>query len=326
MIPTIAILTLASAAIMQGRTERIQAQFGALGKRRMGKNQKEIYTDMVKDAGWWTPERISSWIGLSLSKSKKLLESLDARGLLEKRRNPSVDGGFEYRTSMDLIDVLVEEEGAPQAWKHHKMRIESEVLGTSMTMHDEAILRMGIKGLSVDRIAALMNETPSTIRMKLRRFGVLAGTRADTRKFSRRKLMKLHREGKTDIEIAEILGVSRSAIQKARSELDVDPVDRSVDPDAVRALHARGMNDPAIAKELGTTKTAVTRVRRTLGLPTQSRAKTEIDEDTLRALHAQGLSDGAIAKELGVSRTHVLKARKRLGLPAAKQRGGQRKP
>jgi predicted transcriptional regulator len=325
MISGIALLTLVSAALVQRRDSNAEPSFGALGTRRMGRNQKEVYADMIQDAGWWTPERISSWIGLSLSKSRKLLEGLNARGLLEKRENNSVAGGFEYRTSMDLIDILVEEEGAPQSWKHHKMRIESEILGTSMTMHDEAILRMGIKGLSVNRIAVLMNESPLSVRTKLRRFGVLAGTRAKSRKFSRSKFKRLHAEGKTDIEISEILGVSRSAVQKARSELGLDPVDRSLDADSLRALHAKGLRDAEIAKALDATKTAVTRLRRELGLPTQSRVKTQISDDQLRSLHAQGLSDGEIAKQLTVSRTHVLKARKRLGLPSAKKRGGQRR-
>lgn len=293
----------------------------------MGKVQKEILADMKREPIWWTAESVSSWLGMSLSKATALLDSLYRRGLLEEKTDLTSSTGKAYRVGVDLLDFVIEEEsGPPLLWKHK--RVESHLVGgKKINMYNEAILRLGIKGLPDERIASLMGTSAENVDATLRRYGVRARSKRPSRhKLPRVRVFELVEQGLNDRQIAERLGLSRSAVQKIRSSAGLEPVLSPIDKEAFLSLYNQGMGDAHIAAQLSRTKTEVTRLRRTMGLPTQGRARVQIPEPRLLELHAQGLSDGQIAAELGVSRTHVLKARKRLGLASNRPRGGQRKP
>lgn len=154
--------------------------------------------------------------------------------------------------------------------------------------HGADIIRLAAEGLSDRVIAERLGIRLSTIGTARRRLGAVKPPRVarprevqPPRYLQRRERVRaLHGEGKTDQQIADELGSSRTAIAATRRKLGL-PVNAAerrrterirrqprIDhtADVVR-LHTEGMTERQIAKDIGCSQTTVNRIRRGLGLP-----------------------------------------------------------
>ena len=146
---------------------------------------------------------------------------------------------------------------------------------------------------------------------------------------NRRRLRELWREGKTDRQIAEELGMRENRVGRWRRALGL-PVNRVsgrviFDWDRARVLHDKGLSDRQIAEALGCSDQAVWRWRKQEGLlSNRSVATTKIDYGKVKELYEAGLNDREIADKLGCSDGSIYHWRERESLPANVPPGGGR--
>lgn len=142
--------------------------------------------------------------------------------------------------------------------------------------------RLHALGWTDVRIAVELNVDPSAVGKARAQLGLGVNRQGKVvapseRAVRREKLRELHAEGLTDGQIAERLGISRTAAQQTRARLKL-PVNadrrggygphRSKDTrDAIERLHAEGRTDAEMAEQLGFTYTYIAGIRRELGLP-----------------------------------------------------------
>lgn len=167
-----------------------------------------------------------------------------------------------------------------------------------------------------------------------------AGRRLPNRRSSRRgghltaeeseRRIGLYREGKSDTQIAKLLGLDRSTISDWRSKAGFPPHVtpnklNTVASDQRRALYDRGYSDRQIAETLGVSVTTICRWRLarhlpvTGGTPPATRSANPIDGDTDKAcltLYHSGWFDAQIARAFRFDVKKVRQWRERRALPA----------
>lgn len=115
-------------------------------------------------------------------------------------------------------------------------------------------------------------------------------------KFTDDELRELHSKGLNDGEIAKELGVHRTAVNKRRRKLGLEPnhsPPKFTDGE-FKELYDEGMSDGEIAEELGVSKTSVYNRRKKLDLPPNRNRKERTKEGVIRELRER-------ADELGRS-------------------------
>lgn len=154
------------------------------------------------------------------------------------------------------------------------------------------------------------------------------------RRIPDKEALRLWGEGKTDREIAEALGVTRSGVGnwRVRNGLPCNE-DRCGpktlwDMELARRLYDEDATDSEIADAVGLSRQAVARWRKQNGLPSKhqpvgSARALSVDLDELRRLHAEGCSDAEIAERLGFGRAWIGELRMRLNLPANRRMPGE---
>lgn len=129
--------------------------------------------------------------------------------------------------------------------------------------------------------------------------------------------------GKTDREIARVLGCHWESVRQVRRRLGVSPGKpkplNDSDRTSIRNLHASGMNDQEIADVLGVTKSNITYHRKRMGLVANRRQKAVPDDELMR-MADEGIPCSVIAERVGLSRELVTRRvnrlfRERLGRP-----------
>lgn len=147
------------------------------------------------------------------------------------------------------------------------------------------------------------------------------------------RMLEMWKEGKTDKEIAEAVGISRNSVCAWRhaAGLPLHKAPRCAedlwDDALVRKLYAEGRTDREIADAVGTSDSAVFRWRQKYGLPTLQPRKhgySKAVEDTevlgkMRAMWAERRTDAEIARELGLKYFVVRNCRIDSGIPSVLQ-------
>lgn len=121
--------------------------------------------------------------------------------------------------------------------------------------------------------------------------------------------------GKTDGEIAEAMGVTKSAVRSARGRLGL-PVNlpplttASMRDQAIRALHAKGLTDRQIATEMELSDETIGLYRWRLGLKPNARPRlyeriAKAVNDAARAGHR--VRNIELAARFGITEKHVAK-------------------
>lgn len=149
--------------------------------------------------------------------------------------------------------------------------------------------------------------------------------------------MELYRQGLNDSAIAELEGVSQSAISAWRRKLGLPPNKKKRTlKDKRHELYIKGLTDQEIADILGVTKNAITIWRYRHRLPNNNpkfknsqippKKETQVyrgqpDEDRMLELYKKGYNDRQIGEEIGVPAPVVRNWRKNKGLPSLQKRG-----
>lgn len=151
--------------------------------------------------------------------------------------------------------------------------------------------------------------------------------------------LELYRQGLNDSAIAELEGVSQSAVSAWRRRLGLPPNKKKRTlKDKRHELYIKGLTDQEIADILGVTKNAITIWRYRHRLPNNnpkfkncqipSKKETqlyrgEIDEEQFLELYQKGYNDRQIGEELGIPAPVISNWRRRKGLPTLQKRGIQ---
>ncbi len=139
--------------------------------------------------------------------------------------------------------------------------------------------------------------------------------------------LQLHGYGQTDGQIAQRVGVHKTAIQLWRKKYGLKrnhpnsgvPIAKKLDAER-RALHKRGLSDMSIAKRLGVTKATIEHWRVRAGLPI-NRAPTCVptlaphEEERRMKLYREARSDRDIARLCGSGTATIASWRRKRGLP-----------
>lgn len=128
-------------------------------------------------------------------------------------------------------------------------------------------------------------------------------------------LVRMHKTGMTDREIADELNVSPSAVNYRRGKLGLPsnaPKGKDVDS-RIMAMNAQGLTDKQIAESMGLTQSTVNYRRIRMGLASNYKRKHFSDESFLDLYHL-GHTDKEIAAHIGVTPAAVNYRRDRLGL------------
>ena len=125
------------------------------------------------------------------------------------------------------------------------------------------------------------------------------------RKVDPQAIRRLHAQGMTDREMADVFGVDKTSVWYHRRRMGL-PVNRStkVDSGEVRRLHAQGMSDRQMARALRVSRPTIMHHRRRMGLPATTHARkavnfTEDEVKRLTAMAQQGHTVGEMAAALG---------------------------
>lgn len=153
-----------------------------------------------------------------------------------------------------------------------------------------------------------------------------------------REKMELWEAGRTDLEIAEIMGIERKTVVGWRRAHNLPPnTPPKPKPKPVAkptkqprrtglqdfpermALYQQGMSDAQIAEAVGATRKAIANWRAKRNLPRVQNGRLRVDagsEEKRMELYRQGLNDCQISRELGVTDTSIRLWRKARGLPS----------
>lgn len=129
------------------------------------------------------------------------------------------------------------------------------------------------------------------------------------------RLMELYKEGLSDRNVAETLGLKEFQVLRWRQERDL-PSNYSLhrlDRNRARELYEEGKSDREIAGILGVAPNTICHWRKTEKLKAK-RQYAKVNYDRLRELYDQGLNDTQIYRITGTSKDTILKWRKQNGL------------
>ena len=131
------------------------------------------------------------------------------------------------------------------------------------------------------------------------------------------RLMALYKEGLSDRNVAETLGLKEFQVLRWRQERDL-PSNYSLhrlDKNRARELYEEGKSDREIAGILGVAPNTICNWRKTEKLKAK-RQYAKVNYDRLRELYDQGLNDTQIYRITGTSKDAIRKWRKSTGLKA----------
>ena len=131
------------------------------------------------------------------------------------------------------------------------------------------------------------------------------------------RLMELYKEGLSDRNVAETLGLKEFQVLRWRQERDL-PSNYSLhrlDKNRARELYEEGKSDREIAEILGVAPNTICQWRKKEKLKAKSQ-DAKVNYDRLRELYDQGLNDTQIYRITGTSKDAIRKWRKSTGLKA----------
>ena len=131
------------------------------------------------------------------------------------------------------------------------------------------------------------------------------------------RLMELYKEGLSDRNVAETLGLKEFQVLRWRQERDL-PSNYSLhrlDKNRARELYEEGKSDREIAEILGVAPNTICQWRKKEKLKAK-RQYAKVNYDRLRELYDQGLNDTQIYRITGTSKDAIRKWRKSTGLKA----------
>lgn len=131
------------------------------------------------------------------------------------------------------------------------------------------------------------------------------------------RLMELYKEGLSDRNVAETLGLKEFQVLRWRQERDL-PSNYSLhrlDKNRARELYEEGKSDREIAEILGVAPNTICQWRKKEKLKA-TRQYAKVNYDRLRELYDQGLNDTQIYRITGTSKDAIRKWRKSTGLKA----------
>ena len=131
------------------------------------------------------------------------------------------------------------------------------------------------------------------------------------------RLMALYKEGLSDRNVAETLGLKEFQVLRWRQERDL-PSNYSLhrlDKNRARELYEEGKSDREIAEILGVVPNTICQWRKKEKLKAK-RQYAKVNYDRLRELYDQGLNDTQIYRITGTSKDAIRKWRKSTGLKA----------
>ncbi len=135
---------------------------------------------------------------------------------------------------------------------------------------------------------------------------------------------RLHAEGMTNKEIANVLGFSQDIARKIRCNLGLPSLAKGrkpvvaevIDNDELKKLYAKGLSDKEIGSVFGVNEKTVFKKRQSLGLCRWRKwNNTASNIEKFKQLHSEGLNDKKIANALNICRDTARKIRNDLGLP-----------
>jgi DNA-binding CsgD family transcriptional regulator/DNA-directed RNA polymerase specialized sigma24 family protein len=135
---------------------------------------------------------------------------------------------------------------------------------------------------------------------------------------------RLHADGMTNREIANILGFSINTARKIRCNLGLPSVSRGrkssvavvIDDKELRRLCEKGLSDKEIGSVFDVSANTIFNQRQSLGLSRLKKwEKTAFNIEKFKQLHAEGLNDRKIGNVLGICIDTSRKIRHDLGLP-----------
>ena len=131
------------------------------------------------------------------------------------------------------------------------------------------------------------------------------------------RLMALYKEGLSDRNVAETLGLKEFQVLRWRQERDL-PSNYSLhrlDKNRARELYEEGKSDREIAEILGVAPNTICQWRKKEKLKAK-RQYAKVNYDRLRELYDQGMNDTQIYRITGTSKDAIRKWRKSTGLKA----------
>jgi hypothetical protein len=138
--------------------------------------------------------------------------------------------------------------------------------------------------------------------------------------FLKASILRMPAHGKTDAEMAAVIGVDRRCVSQCRYRMGLPTNGSRMYPPAhIAIIRAEYGHTPtaALAKRLGRTRTSIYQAAVRMGL---NQRHPKLDKRpglaaALRARHGEGWSDAEIGREVGADRHHIGNLRRRLGLP-----------
>ena len=260
-------------------------------------------------------------------------------------------------------NLRVERDYPPAPWLTPAIRkrlgaVPDRVIANEVSRHRSSVrqarVRLGISGYRaepwltdavIDRlgqdsdaaIAADLSVSDDSVSRARRRLGIPArdrGKRSTKQPFVRREDSWLSpgvrkRLGTVpDRVIAEKAGITTRAVQKARSELGIEPWKKPARTWLTADIEARlgTVQDRVIAEEVGVTVNAVKTTRRNLGIKAKGRiphAEPQFGPWLTPELKARmgTVPDRVLAAEVGMCKGQVAVARRHFGIPSVLKRG-----
>lgn len=150
---------------------------------------------------------------------------------------------------------------------------------TTAPVWEPLAFKMHKQGASDREIAAAVGVSPSTIYVWRVKHGIKSGYVKPKRyaSFDTQKALELYKEGKSDREIGEVVGVSRQTVGSWRNGCGLPPIKPGpgvvfqYDWDRALTLYDRGYTDAQIADAIGCKWQTVVKWRRREGLPSKHR-------------------------------------------------------
>ena len=166
---------------------------------------------------------------------------------------------------------------------------------------DELFFDLYYSGLSDKEISQKSGASNSQIRRRREKYNLpINKSISNARKVLEKYFEELYFLGKNDYEIAEILNLGKTTVQKYRNELKLKPVEKAtIDLDKLESLFSSGKSDEEIAQELKYSSYYVRSVRLKLGLKREE-VKTPIhysfNEEEFQVILGSLLGDGSLVK------------------------------
>lgn len=177
-----------------------------------------------------------------------------------------------------------------------------------LKLDEKYIIKKYTEGASANKIAKELETTSVTIIKRLRKNGIniRPPSHYHLKPQLKQKILKLHKEGKSQRQIAEIIGVTRPAIQKHLNSMGIyNPTSKNLDKNYIINEYNKGTPITQIASQLNVTHDTIRRRIKKYGIKNPKEIFKEKNQNNIGLLIAKGKTCQFIANKYNKSPSQI---------------------